>query len=353
MPGEFDEESYLEANPDVAAADAAGHVSSGAQHYEIFGQREGRQLRRRKSYVFYIDVFSYCNLRCPSCAVGIKYGDIAAWPKGIMSPHLLEQILEKALGECNIGMIGLYNWTEPLLHPDIASLVRVIKSAHLRCVLSSNLNVLREPDRLLAENPDVLRISLSGFTQDIYQRGHRKGNIDKVKENMSRLAQARDAVGSSTKIHVFYHKYVYNLHEQEKWRILLPLSGLDSTAAYFTLVEKIIDVARGNKTPEDIDVLDQLIHPIEQALAITSRTKKDKCNLIEDVLTLDVEGNVMLCCGSSMELKNQIGNFLALPLEEIQRLRRSMSLCGPCLDLGIPDYFAGGNPEFAKIARAV
>src|SRR6266567_366703 len=103
-------------------------------------------------YHFYIDVFSYCNLRCPSCIVGNKYGDISAWPKGLMEPRLLQKIIDKALSECIVSGVGLYNWTEPLLHPDIASLVRVIKSSNVVCWLSSNLNVLRDPKKLLAEN---------------------------------------------------------------------------------------------------------------------------------------------------------------------------------------------------------
>jgi uncharacterized Fe-S radical SAM superfamily protein PflX len=118
MPETFDEAAYLQANPDVARAVAAGSIASGEYHYDRFGRQEGRLLRpRSKSYTFCIDVFSYCNLRCPFCIVGNKYTDIAAWPKGLMSPELLANIVDKARSECEINAIGLYNWTEPLLHP--------------------------------------------------------------------------------------------------------------------------------------------------------------------------------------------------------------------------------------------
>src|SRR5436189_1720998 len=141
-----------------------------------------------KSFIFYIDVFSYCNLRCPSCLVGAHYGALSEWPRGLMSSGVLGRILDKALRECRIEAVGLYNWTEPLLHPEIAALVRAVKSRGLVCSLSSNLNLLREPEALLAAHPDYLRVSVSGFTQEIYARGHREGDIEQVKHNMQRLA---------------------------------------------------------------------------------------------------------------------------------------------------------------------
>ena len=42
----FDERAYLDANPDVAAAVAAGQFASGAQHYEMTGRAEGRGFVR-------------------------------------------------------------------------------------------------------------------------------------------------------------------------------------------------------------------------------------------------------------------------------------------------------------------
>jgi hypothetical protein len=85
-------------------------------------------------------------------------------------------------------------------------------------------------------------------------------------------------------------------------------------------------------------------------LAITSEIEKKTCVLLEDMVALDISGNTMLCCGSSMEQQNVVGNFLELPLEDIQRRRREMTLCSSCLKLGIPDYFLG-HQEFDRIAN--
>ncbi|MBS0368545.1 MAG: GSCFA domain-containing protein [Proteobacteria bacterium] len=41
----FDEHRYLQLHPDVASAVAAGHFLSGAQHYEMYGQKEGRRIK--------------------------------------------------------------------------------------------------------------------------------------------------------------------------------------------------------------------------------------------------------------------------------------------------------------------
>ena len=296
-----------------------------------------------KSYLFYVDVFSHCNLRCPSCPVGNKFGHTDHLPRGLMSPALMGQILDKALSECAVSAVGLYNWTEPLLHPDIAALIRTVKDRGIPCAVSSNLNVLRNPEELLASGPDWLRISVSGFTQPVYVIGHRGGNIETVKANMHRLAAAKAATGSATAMEVFYHRYRYNECEVEPMSALAHKLGFGfkSTLAYVTPVEKIIAMAEGQRTPEDRELLSNLVVPLDRALAFTSKTNKTTCSLLEDIITIDVAGDAMLCCGSSMERGNVIGSFLTLPLDEIQRRRRERTLCASCLRLGIPDYFAG------------
>ncbi len=77
----FDEPHYLSSNPDVAAAVARGDYSSGRQHYEQFGRKEGRGATAVRSAsieqllaspstdTVFIEFTSRCNLRCVYCAV--------------------------------------------------------------------------------------------------------------------------------------------------------------------------------------------------------------------------------------------------------------------------------------------
>jgi hypothetical protein len=46
LPSEFDETTYLELYPDVAAAVGSGAIKSGAEHYLRYGSREGRLITK-------------------------------------------------------------------------------------------------------------------------------------------------------------------------------------------------------------------------------------------------------------------------------------------------------------------
>jgi phosphopantothenate synthetase len=90
---------------------------------------------------------------------------------------------------------------------------------------------------------------------------------------------------------------------------------------------------------------------LDQALAFSAAKGEQACTLLDDQITIDVNGNVALCCASSMDRANTIGSFLELPLDEIQRRRNRHTLCGPCMELGVPSYLKS-QPEFEGIAEA-
>jgi len=130
-------------------------------------------------------------------------------------------------------------------------------------------------------------------------------------------------------------------------------TGIDAVHVPFRGAAQTIPAMLSGDVTFAIDNLASYVPVIQsgkmRALAVTSTLKRERCYLLEDIVVLDVEGNAMLCCGSSMAGANRIGNFLDMPLAELQRRRRAMSLCASCLSLGLPDYFAG-HPEFEKLA---
>lgn len=142
--------------------------------------------------IFYlnIDVVGNCNLKCPSCPVG-NWGEFSQ-PQKSMSTGLLSRILDKAKEECVVSGVGLFNWTEPLLHPDLAGMVKIVQDKGIKCSLSSNLNITKNLSDVLSVNPSSFRISLSGFSQSVYSKTHRGGGYKKSQEKHANSIKVKE-----------------------------------------------------------------------------------------------------------------------------------------------------------------
>jgi MoaA/NifB/PqqE/SkfB family radical SAM enzyme len=296
---------------------------------------------------FYIDVFSSCNLRCPSCLVGNKFGRGGDIPKGLMTAEHLGRILDKATSECIVPWVGLFNWTEPLLHPKLPDLVKEVVGRDLYCMLSSNLNLRPDFDfeALLAARPDWFRISLSGFTQDGYGRGHAGGDIEVVKSQMQRLSAACDSVSSKTSIQVLFHVYKHNVKEADEMRAFAVNLGFAFEAIYAQMypIEKLLKINRGEVSADDRQLMDMLVVPVDKALIETSLQPINNCFMMDDQMVLDVSGRVVLCCGTSLNRENIIGDYMTLDFAEIQRRKNLNNLCTECMAVNVPAYFNGAS----------
>lgn len=86
----FNEEEYLSENPDVAAAVKAGRFGSGHEHYQKYGEREGRMLKRwfgktsREEKVFHL-----LDQKGLGLEIGPSHNPIAPKKKGF-NVHILD-----------------------------------------------------------------------------------------------------------------------------------------------------------------------------------------------------------------------------------------------------------------------
>jgi pyruvate-formate lyase-activating enzyme len=207
-----------------------------------------------------------------------------------MSRALLETILDKAKAECTIAGVVLFNWTEPLLHPAVHELIGVVRSRGIHCAISTNLNVLRDPDLLMRANPDWLRVSVSGFTQEVYARGHAAGDVEVVKTNMRRLAEAKARTGATTDLELYFHKYVDNEADEAPMRAYAEALGyrFASDWALMMPLEKTLTIAdpanpRATLTRVDHATIGRLALKTADAL-VTSKHKVTSCSLQEDFI---------------------------------------------------------------------
>lgn len=174
----------------------------------------GIEETKLKSWRYFLEVNSVCNLRCPTCTKGNQEG--YEHTTGVMDKDLMEKILDKIASENPKAIVFLYGNSEPLLHPNLAECIKAIKRRGLNAQLSTNLNFVRNQEQLdsiVSALPDMIIISLSGFTQEVYVKGHAGGNIEKVKAHMRLLSESNARINNKVVISVNYHVYNDNEHE--------------------------------------------------------------------------------------------------------------------------------------------
>jgi len=226
----------------------AAYAEASRPFCEGGGAISQREIKMR-SWRYFLEINSACNLKCPTCTKGNKDG--YEHKTGLMDRDLMLRCIDKIKIENPDAIVFLYGNSEPFLHPFLPECITAVKERGLRCELSTNLNYLQRVDDVLAAKPDFMIVSLSGFTQDVYVRGHAGGRIDKVKANMVILGQANKP--HKVPISVNYHVYKDNQHEIELMRAYAAEHGIGlftSNARAISMENAIQYLREGDGNPE-------------------------------------------------------------------------------------------------------
>lgn len=297
-------------------------------------------------YNYQIDIMGVCNLRCPSC----PRGNFAVQPNsGAMTVDVFERVVDRILAESpGTNQIALYNWGDPLLHPRITDILKVMRSKGVFSVLSSNLSMEVDLEAFVRAKPDWLRVSLSGYRQEVYERTHRRGRIDLVKSNMYRLRHYMDKHRSDMVVEVNFHMYKSNVSgDLDKMRTLCDELGFifDPTVAFFMPVEKLIDTVNGKMDQTDQSVLSNLLLPIDDVMAIGATVQRDRCTLYDKQIIINWDSSVSLCCVTfDPDTSIVHRNYLETTSAEILNAKANNSICGDCMKAGFHEYYWNLDP---------
>ena len=199
------------------------------------------------SWRYFFEINSKCSLHCPTCTKGDEHGFDHL--TGFMDPDMMEKILDKIAVESPKAIVFLYGNSEPFLHPHLAECIASVKRRGLDPQFSTNLNFVRKLDEIMAAGPSLIIISLSGFTQDVYVRGHAGGDIEKVKANMRLLMEARARSANKPEILVNYHVYNDNQHEAALMKEYATNLGL----GFFTSLARAISMEQSIQYVRSLD----------------------------------------------------------------------------------------------------
>jgi pyruvate-formate lyase-activating enzyme len=177
-------------------------------------------------YVGIIDVSSTCNLKCPYCPTGNRrHGGRS---KVLIDVSSVQSLIDE-MGHYLVTA-NLYNWGEPLLHPEIAAMVELCHKAGIATIISSNLNTHNGKvlEDLCDAGLDLLVVSLSGASQDTYEQYHRGGSLERVIENTRRLIDYRRRLRVKRPfIEWKYLVFSHNAHEVATARAMARKLGVD------------------------------------------------------------------------------------------------------------------------------
>jgi hypothetical protein len=281
--------------------------------------------------------------------------------RGLMSKDTFAAILDKAKTQAPaLERVAMHNWTEPLLHPELPEFIALAKQRALFVYVSSNLNVLRREDDLLASGLDKLSVSVSGWDQERYGVYHRGGDIAAVKANMERLAAAKDRTGSTAQLVCIFHRYRDNRADENRMKDFAKEIGFlfAPTWAFFTPVEKILasQSARGSYGGVEFNAQDQAIAerlavPIRARLEVARAYGAAPCKPLTIQFPVDASGHVRLCCATGFFGDNRIAHFFDVSLEEIQERREAHPLCRDCGACRIPDYYFCNGEDLDEIGN--
>ena len=248
-----------------------------------FLTREYERLKRAslpRGFPFHavVDISNACNLECPYCPTGRR--QTSGRTERIIDVGLVKTFLD-CYGKYLIAA-DLFNWGESLLHPRISDIVHLFHERRIFHQISSNLNIRNRStlEELCDAGLDVLIVSISGITREIYERYHRRGNLSLVIENLKHLIDYRK------KMHLFnpiielkYLTFKYNAYQVPEALRLAGEIGVDIFRSH---------IAGG---PEE-----EIIQMDEEKKKLLYHGTGGLCCQLWRTIVLNSDGGIAPCC---------------------------------------------------------
>jgi MoaA/NifB/PqqE/SkfB family radical SAM enzyme len=339
----------------------AEQTANNAQHRaerERFGKKQAAlwhilERTAHADYYFAMDVVGTCTLRCPSCPVG---NSVKQLPTGLMSVEMYQQILDKIVRE-HPGervFIDLFNWGESALHKNLPDMIRLANEREIGIGLSTNLNSFPRMREVIRAKPSYIRISLSGFNNDVYQQTHAGGDINLVKANMHLLRHHMDETGIEIPIQVGFHVYRTNFPEDfsamRKLCDELSYYFMPSVATFMPLEKALYIDDPKIITDQDRALLAKLVVPMDERTKILSanRTMTQDCEFRSRRTAINFDGSVALCCATFSNDQLISRNYVTTSREELHKRKYEHQFCTDCMNKSFDMIFTGVDSHLVE-----
>lgn len=246
-----------------------------------------RDLILGMPYKYFIDPINVCNLRCPLCPTGLN---ILARQKGRLKLEDLKRYVDEISPFAY--RIELYNWGEPLLHPEIIEMIEIVSRNHISVGLSSNLNYLT-PDmaqKLVESGLNQIVVSVDGATQESYGMYRKNGDLELVLQNLDLLIKTKKNLNRSNPF-IIWRMLIgkHNEKEVEMVRKKAKEIGVD----FFTTGLLYINTNDSEMIEKWIPLDPKYNHYKDKNRAIKNTWN---CNDLWESMVINWDGGISPCC---------------------------------------------------------
>ena len=176
-----------------------------------------------------ISITDFCNFSCLNCRFHSSHTqyDTAYRPKERRMPIALVRKLAPELRAAKVGIIVVSAAGEPLLHPDLPEIMRLLETTGAKIKLLTNGSLLNASvaQRLIDQNTDELRVSIWAKNEEEFASNYPGTDLKffaRVKENLRRLTRLKKISGKTTPKLSIHHPL--NRNNFQNLHFLLPLA---------------------------------------------------------------------------------------------------------------------------------
>jgi hypothetical protein len=107
-------------------------------------------------------------------------------------------------------------------------------------------------------------------------------------------------------------------------------------------LEGVLKLVEGKATPDASAFAEaKFALPVVEAVREAQRlAAKEPCLVLDDEISIDHRGIVLLCCAVYDYEKNRLGSFLDMSEADLQRAKTRHPTCAVCMRHGVHRYFA-------------
>ncbi len=152
-----------------------------------------RTILKSLPYMATVDLGNVCNYQCALCPTG---QGTQGRPRGLMTLEGFRRMINDLIPY--LYKIAFYNWGEPLLNPQLCSIISFTHTNRIGTAVSTNLSRLPKEgaEGLVGSGLDDLIVSLNGLSQETYQIYHRGGNFDRVVDHIKAVVEEKRHKGA-------------------------------------------------------------------------------------------------------------------------------------------------------------